>query len=156
MSSYQKTGWNMHHHIVELTKAGEFSGHQAARTILIWFGMNIAVSSNPQRGLQRGFVMNGCISQLVIAKATGLSQSAVSKAMAWLAEQGFINVTYRYEGKRQRFHSVEIATFDEQSEEDRKLKRPEPAAKLRLVHSEHSSVMLEHSSGIIQHSSVRR
>lgn len=136
MASFQVAGWNMHHHIVELTKAGEFKGHQAARTVLVWFGMNIAVSDKPKSGLQRGFIMKGCISQPAIARATGLSQSAVSKAVTWLADQGFIDIRYRYEGNRQRIHSVEISSYDEQSEEERKDRLPRaeaPAPKLRLV-----------------------
>lgn len=128
MTSFQVTGWNMHHHIVELTKAGEFGGHQAARTVLIWFGMNIAVSDNPRRGLQRGFVMRGCITQSATAKATGLSTGAVSNAIRWLSDQGFIRTTYRHEGQRRYLNSVEIESFDEASEADRKA-RLVPAAK---------------------------
>lgn len=122
MSSYQVAGWNMHHHIVELTKAGEFDGHQAARTVLIWFGMNIAVSDRPKQGLQRGFVMKGAVSQKTVCAATGLSQSSVSRAVLWLIDQGFLNVTYRYMHNRQYIDSVEINSFDEQSEQDRKAK----------------------------------
>jgi hypothetical protein len=119
MGSYQAVGWNMHHHIVELTKAGVFTGHQAGRTILIWFGMNVSVSDRPKQGLQRGFVMSGCISQKAVCAATGLSQSAVSKAMAWLISQQLVSVGYVLGDKRQYVRSVEILSFDAESEEER-------------------------------------
>jgi hypothetical protein len=151
MASFQVTGWNTHHHIAALTRAGVFEGHQAARTVLLWFGMNVAVSDRPKQGLQRGFVMRGCISQKSVCANTGLSQSAVSKAMAWLADQGLVSVRYSYANKRQHVQSVEIQSYDEQSEADRLAwlaDQPVPAPKLRVLPGGYSSGITDDSSGM--------
>lgn len=122
MPSYQVVSCNMYRHVCLLTTAGEFRNRQAARTVLVWFAMNISVTTAPDRGLHAGEVMRGCVGQGVIARNTGLSQSAISKAITWLTAQGFISVTYRFRGDRQYTHGVILESFDTQSEADRRAK----------------------------------
>lgn len=126
MRRYQDIAHDLHRHIVELTKAGEFRGHLAARSVMVWYAMNISNTHDPANGLRRGFVMEGCISQAATAAATGLDKATVSRSIGWLEEQGFIQVRREYQGKRQRIARVEISSFDAESEDDRKaaLSRP--------------------------------
>lgn len=120
MKRYQDIAHDLHRHVVTLTKAGEFEESQAARTVLIWFAMNIANKDDASNGLRRGFVMSGCISHPVICQSTGLGKATVSRALTWLHARGFIRVRREFEGKRQRIASVEVTSYDSVSEADRK------------------------------------
>lgn len=143
---YQDVLYDLHRHVVELTKAGEFTGRHAARTVMIHFAMNVSNKEDAANGLHVGYVMEGCISQPVIARSTGLDKATVSRSLVWLHEQGFIRVRREYEGKRQHIASVAITSRDAASESERKawllqggMPVPQPAKtkrKLRLVVNE--------------------
>jgi DNA-binding MarR family transcriptional regulator len=116
---YQDISHDVQRHIVTLTKAGEFRGRQAARTVMIWLAMNIANTNDEANGLRKGYVMDGCIGLPAISNATGLDKATVSRAMSWLHDQGFIRVRHDYHGKRLRIASVAVTSHDAASEAER-------------------------------------
>ncbi len=132
MKRYQDLGFDLYWHVVGLTKSREFQGHQAARTVMIHFAMGLANKEDPRRGFQKGHVMPGLVSIPSIVDCTGLNRATVSRAIRWLADHGFIRVTYLIEGNRRRIADVEITSYNGESEQFRQ----EYLAKLDSEHGD--------------------
>jgi hypothetical protein len=112
--SVQNLTHELHGHVITLTKAGAFKGHQAARTIFDYYCQNIAANDDKGRDFVRGEVMPSCSVPAVVAKSTGLTTEGVRQANAWLHAQRFISM-----GKVQASHqrSIAVMTTDPATEE---------------------------------------
>lgn len=108
MASYQVVQRQIYRQIEKLTEEGRFKGNQAARTVLVYFAMNTSVVDDLDRGLAKGYVMEGCISTAAIMGKTGLSSASVNRAVRWLQDEGLIKVEYLTHGKRQEFGSIQV------------------------------------------------
>src|SRR5258708_1177620 len=115
-NSVQNTQAALADHVIALTKAGEFAGHQAARTAFAFYCHRTAANDNKTTGLKRLHVMPGNVSPRLVAHSTGLSEPTVRKANAWLHERGFIEVTEAAGGKYRYLQDVAIKSYDTESE----------------------------------------
>lgn len=101
--SVASVAYDLCQQILALTRAGEFNGQQAARTVLSYFS-NYVDPDNPGSM----YVDPEMITQNAIISATGLSRSGVSNAFLWLEHRGLITV----ERNHKRTISVGIALGD--------------------------------------------
>lgn len=108
--------------IITLTERGEFERHQAARTVLTYYGFNIVANDNERLGRQGGDVMEMCVSPAVVARKTGLDEQTVRRANDWLHEQGFIWAGDQTGEKYRYVANIAIMSIDEASERKRKRK----------------------------------
>jgi hypothetical protein len=118
-SSFQHLAWAVTEHIHKLTADGVFEGQQAARAVLLYFAHHTARYTDTGKGRKTGYVLEGKATQKAIMTETGLSKATVNRAVKWLQEQGLIAVAYVYEGQRQSYGSIQISSWDAQSEADR-------------------------------------
>jgi len=119
-NTFQHLAWAYTKHIHSLTDAGLFDGHQAARTVMLYFAHHTARYTATGKGREAGCVLEGKISQKAIMKETGLSQKSVQRAVNWLIASGFVRVDVLFGGQRQYYARIEITSFDAESEQDRK------------------------------------
>lgn len=112
---------------------GHFKGHPTALLVLYYLVMNMWTRPSPDGKQGRGEVMQGRAAIDNIAEGTSLSRSSVKRALAWLAEEEWLDTHRNIDDSGRELRLIIYVRLDAPGHRERERRRAMHEAAERIL-----------------------